>query len=273
MNQQKISLFDRIYHMWLKRPYKLHYIDHGGKGPVIILLHGIASSSANWDNLVPLINDKYRCITIDLLGFGASPKPQWSQYTMEDHIGALERTINSLRIGKRFTLAGHSLGSLLATRYASRHQSQVKRLLLLSPPAYAPLESIKNFAARQMTSFYLNAFEQLRSNKMVTPEAFNKLRQLLPPLKSVELNDETWTPFVRSLEQCIENQTLVDDIRNIQSETDVFFGVFDEVLVPYNVRQLSTISNVKLYPLSVQHAVGKRYARAVASVLVNATSK
>src|SRR5438309_2125972 len=107
----KPTLVDMFWHKYLRRPYKLHIVDHGGTGPVIILLHGLASSSANWEPLIPLLKDRFHCISIDLVGFGDSPKPQWYEYTMDEHIACIHRTIRSLRLKKRFTLVGHSLGS------------------------------------------------------------------------------------------------------------------------------------------------------------------
>jgi len=258
---------DRLLHRWLHRPYRLHTIDHGGQGPVIVLLHGLASSSANWDHLIPLLKDSYRCVTIDLLGFGESPKPQWAGYTMDDHLRAIHVTIRHLHLKTSYTLVGHSLGSLLATRYTRMHNRQVKRLVLLSPPVYAPLYTIQSRTARQRTSMYLKAYKYLRSSKRSTPENIARLRRILPQVRFLELNQDTWVPFVRSLERCIESQTLIDDIRHVAAPTDVFFGNMDEVIVPYNVKQLAKIRAVNLYPLNVHHAVTKRYAAAIARVV------
>jgi pimeloyl-ACP methyl ester carboxylesterase len=268
VTQKIFWLKDKVLHRWLNRPYPLHTIDYGGDGPTMILLHGIASSSANWDYLLPLIRSSYHCISIDLLGFGDSPKPQWARYTMEEHCKAVEQAIKRLRIKPPFILVGHSLGSLLATRYARTHPGRVNRLVLLSPPVYSPLYTIKSRAARQRTLMYLKAYKFLRSNRPFSSENLNRLRRIFPQLKFLLLNEETWTPFIRTLEQCIENQTLIDDIRHVDVPTDVFYGILDEVVVPYNVKQLITIRELTLHPLNVSHAVTKRYAAAVAAVLL-----
>jgi pimeloyl-ACP methyl ester carboxylesterase len=265
--QTKPKLVDIVWHKYLRRPYKLHTYDHGGSGPVLILLHGLASSSANWDPLIPMIKDRYRCISIDLAGFGDSPKPQWYKYTMEEHIHDIRRTIVSLKLTEPFTLIGHSLGSLLATRYARQYQNHIKRLVLLSPPVYAPLDSIENRGARQRTSMYLTAYRFIRTNKNVTLENFIRLSRIVPPMKYLIVNRATWLPLIRSLEQCIENQTIIKDIVEVKAHIDIFYGIFDEVVVPYNVKQLARIRDVTLHPLKVNHAVTKRYAEAIAKVL------
>ena len=46
-----------------------------GEGPVVVLVHGIASSSATFERVIPMLSDRHRCISLDLLGFGGSPAP------------------------------------------------------------------------------------------------------------------------------------------------------------------------------------------------------
>ncbi|HSH18383.1 MAG TPA: alpha/beta hydrolase [Candidatus Saccharimonadales bacterium] len=264
----KPKFVDLLWHKYLRRPYKLHTYDHGGEGPVIILLHGLASSSANWTPFIPLLKHKYRCITIDLVGFGDSPKPQWYQYTMDEHIRDIRRTIHALKLKEPFTLVGHSLGSLIATRYARLLPRHVARLVLLSPPVYAPLDSISSRSARQRTSLYLRAYRFIRTHPRVTPQNVLRLTRIVPFLKFIVLNEATWVPFIRSLEQCIENQTIIEDIVAVEAPVDIFYGVFDEVVIPYNVRQLASLRDVQLHPMKVNHIVTKRYAELVARELL-----
>ena len=64
------------------RAPKLHVaLDHG-VGHTVVLVHGIASSSVTFDNVVPLLGHHHRVIAIDLLGFGKSPRPAtvWLQH-------------------------------------------------------------------------------------------------------------------------------------------------------------------------------------------------
>ncbi len=267
MRDATLTRLDRFWHQTLRRPYRLHVFDHGGSGPVIILLHGLASSGANWKPLIPLLKQSYRCITIDLVGFGDSPKPQWYDYTMEEHIRDLHHTISKLHLRQPYTLLGHSLGSLIATRYARINQKDITRLILLSPPVYAPLGTIASKRARQRTSMYLAAYRYIRTQKRVTGANIVRLSRIVPIMKFLVLDQSTWLPFVRSLEQCIEHQTIIADITEVPAPVDIFYGVFDEVVIPYNVRQLARLRDVTLYPLKVNHMIGKRYAAAVAKVL------
>ncbi|MEO8527635.1 MAG: alpha/beta fold hydrolase, partial [Pseudolysinimonas sp.] len=119
----------------LRRPPLLHIAGDVGAGPVVVLLHGIASSSVTFENVVPLISARHRAVSIDLLGFGESPAPVDAQYTLEEHVAALDRTLRRLRL-RQFVLVGHSMGALIAARYAATRPRQVTRLVLVSPPVY-----------------------------------------------------------------------------------------------------------------------------------------
>ena len=261
--------FDRFLHRTLGRPYRLHAAVHGDAAkPVIVLLHGIAASSQDWSKLIPLLEPYYRCVTIDLLGFADSPKPQWASYTMEDHGRAIEYTIRKLGIGGPFMLVGHSLGSLLATDYARRHQDNVERLLLLSPPVYPPLHAISDKLALRRTNLLLNIYKFLRTNPRVTLENVKRLALILPLSRSITKFPDTWLPFFRSLEHCIEQQTIIQDIKDIAAPIDVFYGTLDTVVVGENVRALGRLRDVTFHQFAGNHQLSARYAKVVAKVLL-----
>ena len=262
------DFFATVWHKYLRRPYKLHVEYHSTSGPTIIFLHGIAASSDKWSTLIPLVQDSYRCITIDLVGFGKSPKPQWAAYTMNDHLRSIHKTIKSLGLHDNFILVGHSLGSLLATRYTRDHPRHVNRLLLLSSPIYPPLDSISSKVAKGRTALFLKIYKFLRSNPIMTPENVKRFSLILPIPKSIVRDPETWVPFMRTLERCIEQQSLLQDIIEIEVRIDMFYGKLDTVIVPFNIQQVSNIQDVTIHQVTANHDVGKRYSAEVAELLL-----
>src|SRR5690606_1341067 len=111
---EPMGLLDR----WRRRKAPLLTITGDvGQGSVVVLVHGIASSSVTFDNLVPLLSDTHRVISLDLLGFGQTPAPNTASFTIEEHVDSLARTIDILQLDEPFVLVGHSMGSLIATRY------------------------------------------------------------------------------------------------------------------------------------------------------------
>lgn len=70
---------------------------------------------------------------MDLLGFGRSPKPTDSLYTLKEHLDMIERSVLDPYNVKSFHIVAHSLGCILALALAVKHPTAVKSLTLLAP--------------------------------------------------------------------------------------------------------------------------------------------
>ncbi|KVH91739.1 Alpha/beta hydrolase fold-1 [Cynara cardunculus var. scolymus] len=82
------------------------------------------------------IKSKYRLFAIDLLGFGKSPKPHDSLYTMKEHLDMIERSVLEPNKIESFHIVAHSLGCILALALAVKYPNSVKSLTLLAPPFF-----------------------------------------------------------------------------------------------------------------------------------------
>ncbi len=110
---------------------RVHYRDEG-QGPVIVLLHGVASSLHTWEGWAATLKNDYRVIRMDLPGFGLTgPHPQ-GLYSPDDYVDFLQTFFNQLQLQK-FVLVGNSLGGHVAFRYAADYPKQVEYLGLLNP--------------------------------------------------------------------------------------------------------------------------------------------
>ncbi|KAI3911280.1 hypothetical protein MKW92_000344 [Papaver armeniacum] len=114
----------------------------------VLFIHGFISSSSFWtETLFPNFSDvtksSYRLLAVDLLGFGRSPKPTDSLYTLRDHIDMIERSVIEPYKVKSFHIVAHSLGCILALALAVKYPGSVKSLTLLSPP-YFPVPKGEN---------------------------------------------------------------------------------------------------------------------------------
>lgn len=110
----------------------LHVGFDKGSGPVLVLLHGIESSSSYWSHVAPALAEHHRVICLDLLGFGKSPKPLNIAYSLDDQVDAISKTLNQMGVSK-FALAGHSLGSIVALAFVARYPNKVQSLVMFSP--------------------------------------------------------------------------------------------------------------------------------------------
>lgn len=105
-----------------------------GKGAPVILIHGMAASLHDWDDLIPALNEAgYSAHALDLLGHGESPKPEERLYEIEWLYEHLSAWMDSLALGEPAVLVGHSLGGYLAMEAARRRPEKVRSLVLVNP--------------------------------------------------------------------------------------------------------------------------------------------
>jgi len=261
-------LADRIRALFGRGAPLLHVAGDVGIGPVVILVHGIASSSVTFENLVPMLEPKHRVISIDILGFGRSPAPVDAEYTLEEHVAALHATIRSLRLREPFVLVGHSMGSLIVSRYVAVHPAGLSRLVLVGPPIYGTPDEIGDRRVRTRVSAYLRAYEFLRGNKDFTLFNAGVLARLLPIKGVFEITEKNWDPFVKSLKNCIERQTVVGDLARVRVPIEVVYGGLDAFIAPGSLAVIEAMRNVSMHRVEGNdHIIRRRLARVVAAAI------
>lgn len=96
-------------------PYPVAYWELG-QGPAIIFLHGFLGDADTWCALAQPLAPHFRCIALDLLGFGDSAKPKL-RYTIWDQVAFLHQVLQALDL-QDFYLVGHSYGGWVTAAYA-----------------------------------------------------------------------------------------------------------------------------------------------------------
>lgn len=101
--------------------------------PVAVLLHGKNFCSITWNTTIEaLTNNGYRVVAPDQVGFCKSTKPRDYQFSLSQLAYNTRSLLRELNI-TRATVIGHSLGGMLATRFALQHPSLVENLVLVNP--------------------------------------------------------------------------------------------------------------------------------------------
>lgn len=102
-------------------------------GRIVVLLHGKNFCAATWETTIAALTGAgFRVIAPDQIGFCKSSKPDRYQFTLgqlADNTHALLRKIGV----SRAAIAGHSMGGMLATRYALQYPQDTEQLLLINP--------------------------------------------------------------------------------------------------------------------------------------------
>jgi len=101
-----------------------------GRGPLLVLLHGIAGTSATWEGVIPRLSERHTVIAPDLLGHGDTGKPQ-GDYSLGAYANAIRDLLEAL--GRESgTIVGHSLGGGIAMQFAYQFPERCDRLVLVS---------------------------------------------------------------------------------------------------------------------------------------------
>lgn len=110
-----------------------------GRGAPILMVHGLGTHSYTWRYLVPQLAARHRVITVDLMGFGASDKPQDGEYTFARQAALLQELIEKKDL-RDLTLLGHSYGGglslLVALNMTKAGNKRLRRLVLFDSLAY-----------------------------------------------------------------------------------------------------------------------------------------
>ena len=221
------------------------YKDFKGDGPVIVLLHGFLSSSKYWTKLQPqLTKDGFRVVTIDLLGFGRAPKPRHSEYDYGAHMAHIDAALRQLNlIDQPITLIGHSMGALLASKYASEHQRRIASLILLHPPLYADMVEAKA-TLRDTGRFY----RFLLDSKY---RAFGWLR--IKTFLRYRIGKHTKHSREKSLRNVIEVAEIFGDLESSTLQTLLLVGSKDRPEYANNIARRSLGANIKVVIEDVTH--------------------
>lgn len=109
----------------------VHYLDFGGEGDPLLMVHGLGGSALNWMDVGPGFAQDHHAVAIDLAGFGETPL-----FNRSAAVGANAELVAGF-IEKVFdepvTLIGNSMGGHIAVVVAADHPSSVKRLVLVDP--------------------------------------------------------------------------------------------------------------------------------------------
>ncbi|QEG20230.1 alpha/beta fold hydrolase [Mariniblastus fucicola] len=118
------------------REFEMAYMDVTPKGEskgTVVLLHGKNFSGAYWERTAKdLTALGYRVVIPDQIGFGKSSKPTDFQYSFIGMAASTKSLLDELKI-ERATILGHSMGGMLAARFALTYPELTEKLVLVNP--------------------------------------------------------------------------------------------------------------------------------------------
>ena len=111
--------------------HRIHYLDSGGDGPPLVMVHGVASRAADAAPLFRALSRTHRIYALDLLGYGKSDQPRDADYSVRMQADVVRGFMDTLRI-RQADVLGISMGGWVALTVAAEHPERVRRLVLVS---------------------------------------------------------------------------------------------------------------------------------------------
>ncbi|MBT2233703.1 alpha/beta fold hydrolase [Nonomuraea sp. NEAU-A123] len=216
--------------------------------PVLLLIHGSASSTRSWDALVPLLTRSHRVIRIDLLGHGRSAKPADRSYATPDQGRRVGEALDRLGI-EHAIVVGHSSGGAVATALAEQRPDLVTALALIntgpSLNAFIPSESAAIEPAQwpptdeQIRQFASTGFS--RAGYQIPQELLDEVRAM---------TYHTLTATMQGTRHYLEQQALPDRLTALGKPLLVIFGEDDRRWRSSSAADYRTVpgANVELLP-------------------------
>jgi pimeloyl-ACP methyl ester carboxylesterase len=133
------SIFNQIKYPFNPRfirldNYEIAYTDEGTSENILLFIHGLGSYLKAWDRNIPELKKYFRCIALDLPGYGKSSK-QIHSGSVNFYVEMLNHFIAELKL-KNVSLVGHSMGGQIASAYAIKYPDQINKLILVAPAGF-----------------------------------------------------------------------------------------------------------------------------------------
>ena len=109
----------------------VHYLDFGGTGKPLLMVHGLGGSAINWMAVGPEIAKSYHALAVDLAGFGQTPLFR-RLAAVGANAGLVHEFIEKV-IGEPVVIMGNSMGGHIAVHEAAVHPSWVDAAILVDP--------------------------------------------------------------------------------------------------------------------------------------------
>lgn len=225
---------------------RIHYQDIG-EGPVVVFLHGSgsgASGHSNFKHNYPqLVEQGYRVIVPDHIGYGYSDKPTDVDYHIDFFVECIKQTLDSIGVEK-YTLIGNSLGGAIALRYALDYPANVTGLVLMAPGGIEEKPDYFTMPGMQMMKEVFTSSEPITPAKMKA--FFTTAFVVDPSCLDDQLVQERWESMQTQnphVVQTMEVPNMEDELANLQCPILVFWGMNENMMPETGIMKLAKKCN------------------------------
>lgn len=217
-----------------KKGFKIAYTDEGKGDKTLVFIHGLGSYSQAWIKNVDVLKDQYRCISIDLPGYGKSSKqPHSGQMTFYAEV--VNEFINELNLNNVY-LAGHSMGGQISITTHLLYPDLTKGLILVAPAGFERFhKGQKQWFRDVMTvdGVKLTTTEAIQNNLATNfyrvPKDADFMVTDRISMRSADDFEAYCYAVVQSVHGMVDNP-VIDYLEDIKIPTLIFFGENDNLI-------------------------------------------
>lgn len=164
---------------------EIHYIDEG-RGETILFVHGTPEWSFGYRNLIKELRKNYRCVALDMLGFGLSDKPTNADCTCLAHANRLKKFIEKLDL-KKIHIVTNDFGGGISLSYAIEKPENVANIVLFNTWMWSLKHDPHYSTPAKLMSTAFGKFMYLKMNfpvNVIMPSAFGDKKKLTKNIHS-----------------------------------------------------------------------------------------
>ncbi|HQF42781.1 MAG TPA: alpha/beta hydrolase [Ignavibacteriaceae bacterium] len=229
--------------------YDIAYIDEGNSSDVLIFIHGLGSYLKAWDRNIPVLKDYFRCIALDLPGYGKSSK-QLHNGSVKFYREFLNEFIKALGL-KNIVLVGHSMGGQIALSFVINFPDVIKKLILIAPAGFETFNStdvdeLKDIISPELT--YNASNEQIRINyKANFFQMPIEAEEMISDRIAIKKDEEFYNhcQIVSNSLSGLLTEPVFNRLKEINIPTLIFFGKND-LLIPNRIHYKATTEEIAL---------------------------
>jgi pimeloyl-ACP methyl ester carboxylesterase len=218
----------------LSNDIEIAYVDEGKGKETIVFIHGLGSYLPAWKMNIDDLRTQYRCIALDLPGYGKSSKGKY-EGSMTFFAGIVKEFVEKLNLGK-VTLAGHSMGGQISIVAALGYPEIVEKLILVAPAGFETFHKgqkdwFRNVFTPDLVKY--TSVDQIRENLGYNFYRFPMEAEFMITDRIEMRTAEDFEGYCYIIPKCVQgmvNEPVYDYLPDVNQPTLVVFGENDNLI-------------------------------------------
>ncbi|MCS6809350.1 MAG: alpha/beta hydrolase [Bacteroidota bacterium] len=225
-----------IKYIELSNGVQIAYTDEGNANAreTLIFIHGLGSYLPAWKRNIEVLRSEYRCIALDLPGYGKSSKGAYP-ISISFYAGVIAEMIDKLGL-RQAVVCGHSMGGQIAIMLALKYPQKVKKLILCAPAGFeAFTEGEKQWFREAVTAqgVKLTSPAQIRTNIMNNFYTMPADAEFMITDRIMMRGMKQFDWYCWTIVQCVQamvNEPVIDYLDQIMQPTLILYGENDNLI-------------------------------------------